>query len=56
MKDEACQIMLEHLKTLQEVTEDCDPELLLPITTAMVTTAQFLVNQDKDCTKTDCEE
>ena len=48
MKDEVKQIMLEHLKLLQEATEECKDEKLESITRAMVMTAGFLTTGEKE--------
>lgn len=48
MKDEVKGIMLSHLKLLQESTDECDDEMLEPITRAMVMTAGFLISEEKE--------
>ena len=48
MKDEVKEIMLEHLKLLQEAAEKCEDEMLEPITRAMVMTAGFLISEEKE--------
>ncbi len=47
MKDEVKEIMFEHLKSLQDAANECDDEMLEPITRAMVMTAGFLTSEEK---------
>lgn len=45
--DEINQLMSDHLNDLKETAEDCDEELLTPITSAMISTAALLVQMNK---------
>lgn len=45
--DEINKLMSDHLNDLKETAEGCDEELLTPITSAMISTAAFLVQLNK---------
>ena len=48
MDEQVKEIMLEHLKTLKEVCEECDEVHLNTITNAMISTAEFLTKPKKE--------